>query len=810
MFDSYTYTDISSGFFDNAADKFSDYAHRMVFKILDAEKEVAPQGYVENLYDIVIAAHIVHATHSLENTLRNARSLLKPGGYLVMAEITGTQIFRPGFIMGGLPGWWLGEADGRRLNPAVSALDWDAVLNRTEFSGIETIMHDLGDESKHCTSLFVSRAVDDAFFRLREPLSFTAELPVPESLLIIGGRKIVSSKLISEIQKLLPRAWKRHVQTFTHIDSIDIAKLPPRLEMICLQEADEPLFATSMNPQRLAILENIMMSTRNLLWVTSAGESYTPRASMFHGIARIAPSELPHLQVQVLGLESLSTPKIAARQCMEQFIRLRAAEDSHHSNILWAHDPEVEILANGQMMIPRVVPNESMNELYNASKRTITKIVDATDLPVEAVPGSSVMKLQVASMEEGTTRIQVRFSLHIPAKNGNGIYLICGYCQDGSASPVIALSTSNASVLEIQPTQLIIIDDSDCRSDILTAIATHMLVQAVKALANQARSALLYEAEESQAAMITAELAMQDCQVQFASSSRDPPEGWIKIHARSSKRAIQRDIPRDVQLFVECSVSSATGSLSSSAASTLQASLPPSCVARKLDADLVQEVLQQMNTTALLKESYSYAKRIQAQGEPCDSGYEVVKAAELPGADVSSLIHKKYMTDWQERESLLLTVQPFDLSSTLKSDKTYFMAGMAGGLGLSICEWMLRSGVKYMVITSRNPKVNAEVLEQASRVGAKVLVLPMDVTKRESVEGVVQRVQKTMPPIVGVCNAAMVLTDNFFIDMDVKQLNNTLAPKVYGTEHLDSVFGETPLDFFICLSSVATVIGNIG
>ncbi|KAK6703101.1 hypothetical protein SNK04_012987 [Fusarium graminearum] len=62
----------------------------------------------------------------------------------------------------------------------------------------------------------------------------------------------------------------------------------------------------------------------------------------------------------------------------------------------------------------------------------------------------------------------------------------------------------------------------------------------------------------------------------------------------------------------------------------------------------------------------------------------------------------------------------------------------------------------------------------------------------------------------GVCNAAMVLKDGFFIDMDADQLNNTLAAEVLGTEQLDSIFHDTNLDFFICLVSVASVIGNVG
>jgi phospholipid N-methyltransferase len=53
-FDSYTFTDISSSFFEIAADIFSPWRERMVFKVCDAEKDPLTQGFTEGAYDVVI------------------------------------------------------------------------------------------------------------------------------------------------------------------------------------------------------------------------------------------------------------------------------------------------------------------------------------------------------------------------------------------------------------------------------------------------------------------------------------------------------------------------------------------------------------------------------------------------------------------------------------------------------------------------------------------------------------------------------------------------------------------------------------
>ncbi|RYP45141.1 hypothetical protein DL769_011480 [Monosporascus sp. CRB-8-3] len=99
-FQSYTYTDISTAFFEKAQVKFTKYRSKMVFKALDIEKPVSQQGFTEGSYDLVIASLSLHATRKLEETLENARSLLRPGGYLIMLEVTDNDPLRFGLIFG--------------------------------------------------------------------------------------------------------------------------------------------------------------------------------------------------------------------------------------------------------------------------------------------------------------------------------------------------------------------------------------------------------------------------------------------------------------------------------------------------------------------------------------------------------------------------------------------------------------------------------------------------------------------------------------------------------------------------------------
>ncbi|KKY13503.1 putative polyketide synthase [Diplodia seriata] len=85
-FSSYTYTDVSAGFFSAAAARFRD--PRIAFRVLDIERDPSAQGFAAGRYDVVVAANVLHATTSLAGTLAHARKLLRPGGWLVLLEIT--------------------------------------------------------------------------------------------------------------------------------------------------------------------------------------------------------------------------------------------------------------------------------------------------------------------------------------------------------------------------------------------------------------------------------------------------------------------------------------------------------------------------------------------------------------------------------------------------------------------------------------------------------------------------------------------------------------------------------------------------
>ena len=100
--------------------------------------------------------------------------------------------------------------------------------------------------------------------------------------------------------------------------------------------------------------------------------------------------------------------------------------------------------------------------------------------------------------------------------------------------------------------------------------------------------------------------------------------------------------------------------------------------------------------------------------------------------------------------------------------------------------------------------------EDLQDMGAIVNIVPMDVTDKKNVIRVCQEVQSRLPPIAGVANGAMVLSDGLFADMTFENFDRVLKPKIDGSKNLDDVFSHQHLDFFIMFSSLSAVIGNPG
>lgn len=138
----FTFTDISSGFFENARTKLARWSQRITFQKLDISQDPVEQGFEVESFDVIIAANVLHATQDMTVTMSHVRKLLMPGGKLFLLE-AGRHIplLLPFFL---LPGWWYAEDKYRdhAEGPMMPVPVWDRLLLDTGFSGADVSLHD--------------------------------------------------------------------------------------------------------------------------------------------------------------------------------------------------------------------------------------------------------------------------------------------------------------------------------------------------------------------------------------------------------------------------------------------------------------------------------------------------------------------------------------------------------------------------------------------------------------------------------------------------------------------------------------------
>ena len=803
-YDEYVYTDISAGFFEKAAEKFSDHRNKMTFKTLDVEKDTEEQGYTDATFDIIVAANVLHATTYLEQTMRHVRRLLKPGGHLILMEVTG-DLLRIGFIMGGLSGWWLGPQigdAGRQYGPGISPVQWEDLLHATHFSGVDFIVHDMPDSNKHTFSMITSQAVDEAVSVLRNPLSHLNTITVPERLFIIGGETLPVAKLLRDVKKILS-TLQTTIITASSIDNLqyDDLETAGRSSVISFTELDQPLFAKKMTAARFSKLQMLLAASDSILWVTAGCKADSPASNVFVGIARGLWTERNDINLQILDIGSVmqASPTVL----VESFLRLTISKspDYEKRNILWTTEPELA-LDSDTLLIPRVVSDTNLNDRYNAGRHTIEKQVYSQSSTIElSVSGGlvsllSAKKILQKQSSSDQVALNVRLSICLPFERTK--YFVCYGTVGQTSQLAFALSTTNQSTITANARDILLVDKAPAQ-EALTLIALASQIVARSLLTKISGSALLvYDPEEALARAISHCALGEDRVVFFATSKPEPavPAGWIHVRQHALASFVKRELPAEIDSVLD---------FSSKEARDLRPLLPVDCVFSRFEASFLELGSNKSAPHDILAHAFADSVTATQSTVPAST----VPIHGLHGTPSSAVAYPN-VVDWSSEEPIKTVIKPLRTSNLFSSTKTHLLVGMTGDLGQSICRFMIQNGARHIAITSRRGKVDHTWLDSVQQHGSDVKVYKMDVTSRESIKATHEEILSTMPPIGGVCNAAMVLQDKLFMDMDVEMLNNTLGPKVDGSRNLDELFAEATLDYFVLFSSVATVAGNGG
>jgi acyl transferase domain-containing protein/NADPH:quinone reductase-like Zn-dependent oxidoreductase/acyl carrier protein len=146
-------------------------------------------------------------------------------------------------------------------------------------------------------------------------------------------------------------------------------------------------------------------------------------------------------------------------------------------------------------------------------------------------------------------------------------------------------------------------------------------------------------------------------------------------------------------------------------------------------------------------------------------------------------------------------------------DAGYLITGGFGGIGVETIRWLLGAGARHIAVLSRSgPKSSAAqaIVQDARAQGCTLLHQEADLADPVAVRQALALLASRMPPLRGVIHAAGLLADTDIEQMTAGQVQAVMAAKATGALTLHNALAEADLEFFVCYSSIAASLGNIG
>ncbi|KAH9863177.1 hypothetical protein IAQ61_009454 [Plenodomus lingam] len=843
----YTFTDVSSGFFEDARETFAEWEDMMQFRVLDADQDPIEQGFEPESYDVVVAANVLHATRRIDVTTSRVRKLLKPGGSLLLLEIEprGAAF---GLVAGPLTGWWAPE-DGRVDSPLLFRNQWQEVLARNGFGGIYLAWE----------CMMVAKA---------EPVRSDVNGTQSSHDVVLIGDEVgdlmeqTAAEFSSRDANVTTTSWE---QAEAREDSL----------YVVLDNAEKRTLLDP-KPQLFEAIIALLSAKCQVLWVLLHDKT-DPTASAYKGLInafiRVLRRESGHTGLVTLDIRHPLDVEKTARAVTDVACRRfwPATGDLRSLEPEFAYE-------DGRVLIPRVRPDvEFLKWVRHGTERGATNDTETAPSPYQQ--SDRVLKAEVAtpgllgslrfidhdlSSPLDSCQIEVKAEAH--GVNYKDVILALG--QKG---PGIHMAGEFAG--------LVTAVGEDMRD--LYQVGDRVMGFGAQPFSNLLRvhGYLARRTPSSMPATIAASIPHAfvtafHCVVQIGRLEQGQS---ILIQAASGgvgQAAIQ--LAQHIGAVIYCTVSTAA----KRKLIVDEYAIPEANVFSSKTGSLKQGIMRQTNgqgvdlvlnssTGEMLRDSLDCVKTMGTFIELGKS--EIQQGSQLSMAsfnrsitftafdletlsvrdprrvhrtlgDVISLIESKkvhpvcplttypidqiedafrFVGSRKHTGKIVLQVEPDSMVKCLPAkpsplrigkDGTYIAAGGLGDLTSRICVFLASRGAGHIVALSRRAIDDATKQKYASVIeehGCKLHILQCDITDEESMKRTASYCSN-LPPVRGVVNGTLVLRDRTFAQMTVEEWKVALQPKVTGTLNLDKFFASPDLAFFMTLSSVVAVVGKAG
>ncbi|RSL77235.1 hypothetical protein CEP51_009247 [Fusarium floridanum] len=832
-YSTYTFTDISAGFFPAAKERFANTSN-LEFKVLDVSKDSLQQGFQEESYDLVIAANVLHATPCLQQTLCNIRPLLKSDGMLVMTELC--SVTRSlNYIFGNFSGWWLGEKDNRFDQPYVPVSRWDQELRVAGFSGADAVTFDAQEPHRRFAVIVAKK----------EPARVSA--PPCITLLCENLEGEVVGRLATALEE---RGWtitKRRIGDDIPQGQDIVSCLD--LEANFFEDIPEETFAIFQQFSRI-------IGSSKILWLTDPiqVECSNPRSAQTLGVARTLRSELG-LNFYTLEIDSKEDQfSTLVSQLFERIV-----QDEDNENL----EPDREFIINhGVICVGRYQPFPLLEEASPKTNQSQGEVMKKVDIDK---PGMlDTMDWRILPIPDTIPEHHVEIVVHAAGLNFRDVVYAMGLISSQSSNLSLGMEVSGTVKRFGSAVTGLNVGDRVMSFTYEGGFSTHVTVAdhfvhklpdtlgfeeaatiqgcfatVVYALLDVGRlrkgmSVLIHSACGGVGLSAIQVTQMMGAEIYATVGSEKKKDYLVKTY----------NIPRE-RIFNSRDASFLGGVMQQTAGKGVDLvlnSLPGEllhaswkCVAKngsllelgkrdlagfgQLDMSRfldnrsycgIDVMYMMKEQGVVLRDVLQRTLAFFEQGklkplEPITS---------FDAADIKQAF--RYLQSGNHMGKVILKL-PMDLS-TLEAraitqsikftpDAAYLLVGGSGGLGRALAIWMAEHGAKHLVFLSRSTATNNPVSAELESMGCTVTMIRGSVN---SLEDIKEAIEKSPAQIRGVFHLAMVQRDSPFLDMKWADWTDANEPKVHGTWNLHQAFLGQPLDYFWLASSTVTVVDQPG
>ena len=807
----YGFTDISPLFLAKAQERFADYGN-VYYQTLDIEKSPASQGFETNTYDLVIASNVLHATADLDQTLEHVRSLLVPGGQLVLLESTQPLVWLD-LIFGMTAGWWQ-----RPTHPLLSVLQWQSRLQTAGFVEVATLAPEQESDAL-AQSVILGAAPKKQTTGLLVLAPPTHQLGIPLS-------EALNARLVWLDQNFKQESFFTHKRPEKIIYLVETSHGSQSIETFTHQAVENLLHLV----QTLAATSGAMPYLTIVTQGSVDGLSSPEQASVW-GLGRVVELEYPALHCRRIDLDPAMD--------LEQQVKIL------HDELQTEQSSETVAYRQNQRRVARLAQagpdTETASSLHPPSEPfQLTLASKGTPDSLQIVPltrqqpGPGEVEIQVQAA--GLNFIDVLDALALLPFERDWLGVECagqivalgdGVSEFQMGDPVIALAPGSFRQYVTMTAELVGHRPNSFSAPAAATIPANFLTAdyALRQIAQlQPGEKILIHAAAGGTGMAAVKLAQQMGAEVYATAS---PRKWEALrdqgvtHIMNSRTLEFADeiMAKTKGQGVNVVLNALSGEFIPKGLSVL-APQGRFLEIGKRDIWTAAQVAQaRPDTQYYIIDLMAVARRrpeqIHSMLQRLKQQFETGQIAPVPHQVFSLTEAIQAFRHMQQAQHIGKIVLDFDIQTSpiIHPDGTYLITGGLGGLGLETAAWLVEQGARHLALLSRRSTPDAEAtaaIEQLRQQGTDVRLFQADVAEQSQLATALTQIKATLPPLRGVIHGAGVLRDGVLQQLTWEQMKPVLAPKVWGAWNLHELTQDLPLDLFVLYSSAAALLGSPG